>query len=88
MAELVDALDLGSSVSRRAGSSPALRTLISEINSIGRVSPFQGEGCGFESRISLRCMPLVIRVLVNHKTKRQVLRQDSGYRRLFYVLAC
>ena len=28
MAELVDALDLGSSVSRRAGSSPALRTYI------------------------------------------------------------
>ena len=56
VAELADALDLGSSASRRGGSTPFTRTIskYSRKQFRGRTSPCQGEGRGFKSRLSLQ----------------------------------
>src|SRR5699024_12855177 len=56
VAELADALDLGSSVSRRGGSSPSTRTISSILRKYfsGRTPPCQGESRGFALRLPLQ----------------------------------
>ena len=40
------------------GSNPSLPTRFCGNSSIGRVSPFQGECCEFESRLPLESLPM------------------------------
>ncbi len=54
VAELADALDLGSSVFGRGGSTPSTRTKYLRKQFSGRTPPCQGGGRGFESRLPLQ----------------------------------